>query len=384
MENSTAMGFAKGLLPKRGRRRPRVLGRPGKAAVYHVVSRTCGQEFLLGAVEKERMRDLIGRVAAFCGVELLTYCILDNHFHLLVEVPGEVGELSDAELIRRAGYLYGGKVRPGQPLTLAMVEGALALGGETRAYMRELLIRRMGSLPMFVKVLKQRFSIGYNRLNERKGTLWEGPFRSVLLENSREVLAMVGAYIDLNAVRAGIVEDPKDYRFCGYGEAVGKGKLGEYALLRRLAGMGFGMEAVTGGVEKSRDGDPADVGLRGTQESVEAAGRLYRLLMFEEATDGSVSEKGRVLPRAAFWRVNAAGGGLSRGKLLRCRIRYLTEGAVIGSRAFVEDWFSGVQATFGKRETGARPMKGGDFDGLCSLRNLRDPVTLNNGLGGPR
>jgi putative transposase len=391
MEDSIAIGFAKGLLPKRGRRTPRVLGRPGKSAVYHVVSRTCGQEFLLGAVEKERMRDLIGRVAAFCGVELLTYCILDNHFHLLVEVPGEVGELSDAELIRRAGYLYGGKVRPGQPLTLAMVEGALALGGATRAYMRDLLLRRMGSLPMFVKVLKQRFSIGYNRLNERKGTLWEGPFRSVLVEPSREALAMVGAYIDLNAVRAGIVADPKDYRFCGYGEAVGKGKLGEYALLVRLAGMGFGVEgrAETGVVEKlrGRDGDSAGAGLRGAQEEremkmmrdgelVEAAGRLYRLLMFEAATDGGASEKGRVLPRAAFWREDAVGGELTRAQLLRCRIRYLTEGAVIGSRAFVEDWFAGVREVFGQRQTGARPMKGGDFGGLCSLRNLRDPLSV--------
>jgi putative transposase len=378
MEDSLAIGFAKGLLPKRGRRRPRVLGRPGKSAVYHVVSRTCGQEFLLGAVEKERMRDLIGRVAAFCGVELLTYCILDNHFHLLVEVPGKVGELSDAELIRRAGYLYGGKVRPGQPLTLAMVEGALALGGETRAYMRDLLLRRMGSLAMFVKVLKQRFSIGYNRLNERKGTLWEGPFRSVLVENSHEALAMVGAYIDLNAVRAGIVEDPKDYRFCGYGEAVGKGKLEEYGLLVRLAGMGFGVEARTGGVEKGSGGerDAAGAGVCGAREMVEAAGRLYRLLMFEEATDGSASEKGRVLPKAAFWKVDAAGGGLSRGQFLRCRIRYMTEGAVIGSRAFVEDWFAGVRATFGKRQTGARPMKGGDFGGLCALRDLRHPLGL--------
>jgi putative transposase len=374
MEASLAMGFAKGLLPKRGRRRPRVLGRQGKAAVYHVVSRTCGQEFLLGAVEKERMRDLIGRVAAFCGVKLLTYCILDNHFHLLVEVPGEVGELSDAELIRRAGYLYGGKARPGQPLTLSMVEGALALGGETRAYMRALLIRRMGSLPMFVKVLKQRFSIGYNRLNERKGTLWEGPFRSVLVENSREALAMVGAYIDLNAVRAGIVEDPKDYRFCGYGEAVGKGSLGEYALLRRLAGLGFGVEARNGVMEKWSDGDSADAGLRCTQESVEAAGKSYRLLMFAEATDGSSSEKGRVLPKAAFWQVDAGGGELSREQLLRCRIRYLTEGAVIGSRAFVEDWFSGVRDNFGKRQTGARPMRGGNFGGLYSLRDLREPI----------
>ncbi|MCC5841971.1 MAG: transposase, partial [Opitutales bacterium] len=100
MKDSIAVGFAKGLLPKKGRRRSRILARKGKSGIYHVVSRTCGQEFLLGRVEKERMRDLIGRVAGFCGVELLTYCILDNHFHLLVEVPGEVGELSDAELIR--------------------------------------------------------------------------------------------------------------------------------------------------------------------------------------------------------------------------------------------------------------------------------------------
>ncbi|MCC5839443.1 MAG: transposase [Opitutales bacterium] len=357
------IGFAKGLLPKKGRRRARVLARPGRAAVYHVVSRTCGQEFLLGAVEKERMRDLIGRVAAFCGVELLTFCILDNHFHLLVEVPGAVGELDDAELIRRAGFLYGGKVRPGQPLTLSMVKGALAEGGATRVYMRDLLLRRMGSLPMFVKVLKQRFSIGYNRLNERKGTLWEGPFRSVLVENSREALALVGAYIDLNAVRAGIVEDAKDYRFCGYGEAVGKGKLGEYPLLKRLAGMGFGAELLGKGVDR------AD-----TDACVEAAGRLYRLLMFEQATDGSASEKGRVLPKAAFWKVDAAGGGLTRGQLLRCRIRYMTEGALIGSRAFVEDWFAGVQGAFGGRQTGARPMKGGDFGGLCSLRDLKEPL----------
>jgi putative transposase len=38
-------------------------------------------------------------------------------------------------------------------------------------------------------------------------------------------LAMIAAYIDLNAVRAGLVVDPKDYRFCGYGEAMGGGLL---------------------------------------------------------------------------------------------------------------------------------------------------------------
>ena len=39
----------------------------------------------------------------FVGLELLTYCILDNHFHLLVEVPGEVGELSDVGVDPKSG-----------------------------------------------------------------------------------------------------------------------------------------------------------------------------------------------------------------------------------------------------------------------------------------
>jgi putative transposase len=43
----------------------------------------------------------------------------------------------------------------------------------------------------------------------------------VLLERSEHSLATMAAYIDLNPVRAGMVRDPKDYRYCGYGEAVG-------------------------------------------------------------------------------------------------------------------------------------------------------------------
>ena len=101
--------------------------------------------------------------------------------------------------------------------------------------MRRLLIGRMGSLPMFVKMLKQRYALGFNREHDRVGTLWEGCYRSVLVEPSREALLAVGAYIDLNPVRAGMVKDPKDYRWSGYGEAVGRGKVESYALLERVA-----------------------------------------------------------------------------------------------------------------------------------------------------
>ena len=67
------------------------------------------------------------------------------------------------------------------------------------------------------------------------GHLWESRFKSVLLEGSRETLIKVCAYVDLNAVRAGLVEDPKDYRWCGYVEAlagVGSAREGLQHLVR--------------------------------------------------------------------------------------------------------------------------------------------------------
>jgi len=45
--------------------------------------------------------------------------------------------------------------------------------------------------------------------------LWTERFKSVLVEDSIEAVGMLARYIDLNPVRAGLVEDPKDYRFCG-------------------------------------------------------------------------------------------------------------------------------------------------------------------------
>ncbi len=51
--------------------------------------------------------------------------------------------------------------------------------------------------------------------------LWAERFRSVLIEGRPLVLQTVAAYIDLNPVRAHLCRDPKDYRFCGYAEAIG-------------------------------------------------------------------------------------------------------------------------------------------------------------------
>ena len=117
------------LIPPKSRRMRRAGVGKGEDALFHVVSRVCGQSFLLTDVEKEGFRDLLRRVAGFCGVEVITFALLDNHFHLLIEVPGAVGELGDEALLQRASLLYG-KERRGQPLSMARIEGALRAGGE--------------------------------------------------------------------------------------------------------------------------------------------------------------------------------------------------------------------------------------------------------------
>ncbi|MCC5839432.1 MAG: transposase [Opitutales bacterium] len=298
----------KNLIPAKSRRLPRAGVKKGVQAVHHVVSRVCGREFLLTDVEKEAFRGLLDRVAGFCGVEVITYALLNNHFHLLIEVPGAPGELSDEALLERARRLYG-KERKHQPLSMARIEAALRAGGEVREAMRGLLMGRMASLPMFMKILKQRYSILFNRKYDRVGTLWEGRFRSVLVENTRVAVRAVAAYIDLNPVRAGIVDDPKDYRFSGYGEAVGSGKWRDYALWGRIR--------------------------ENREDSVDTVAARYREYLYVNAAD---PRKGRTLKPEAVAAVKEQGGRLGMAALLRCRLRYMTQGAIIGSKSFVEEW----------------------------------------------
>ncbi len=83
----------------------------------------------------------------------------------------------------------------------------------------------MHSLSEYMKTLLHRFTCWFNREHHRTGTLWEQRFKSVIVESGVAVRT-IAAYIDLNPVRAGMVSDPADYRWSGYGEAVGGGTKG--------------------------------------------------------------------------------------------------------------------------------------------------------------
>ncbi|MFT4638202.1 MAG: putative transposase, partial [Verrucomicrobiales bacterium] len=69
-------------------RRARIAGDPGAAAnCHHLMSRAIEGRFIFDRVVKEKFREFLEAHCAFAGVELITWCCMSNHFHLLVQVP---------------------------------------------------------------------------------------------------------------------------------------------------------------------------------------------------------------------------------------------------------------------------------------------------------
>ena len=77
-----------------------------QSTVYHVMSRTALDGFPLGDVEKDFMLDLIRRYAGLYLVEILGFCVMGNHFHILVKVIPEY-KYSDEEILKRYIDFYG-------------------------------------------------------------------------------------------------------------------------------------------------------------------------------------------------------------------------------------------------------------------------------------
>ena len=311
----------------------------GQSAVYHCVTRVVGGAMLLDKQAKDVLRKQIWYMARFCGVEILTYCVMTNHFHVLVRVPDKQ-MLRDTELVERFRLLYGndkGKVEA--------LEAVLKKGGEESEIERQKLLARMGDVSLFMKELKQRFSIWYNKSHKRYGTLWAERFKSVLIEDAAACLRTVAAYIDLNPVRAGLVKDPKDYRYCGYSEAVTGNSEGQAGLCRVL-----------------------------NLKTAKTALSEYRKILF--LMGSTTSRQGQMaMDREAVKKVVEQNGDLPVAQVLRLKIRYFTDGMVLGSKEYVNQIFKSHPTMFsGRRKSGAKQMRGLKDSGITVARDLRKGV----------
>ncbi|MCP5557854.1 MAG: transposase [Verrucomicrobiaceae bacterium] len=222
--------------------RKRIRGDDGRSNVYHVMSRTCGGEIFLDETEREALVLVMRKMARFCGIKILTYCIMGNHFHALVRVPhrgtwleerfGPPGAaVGEEKLFEHMRLLY-------SKAHIAAVKADFAklrtMGGGMELLVQERVTamkERMCDVSAWMQEVKVRFSRWYNRRHERQGTLWMGKFKSVLVErkfytgtksNEREpdVARVMAAYIDLNPVRAKLVEGAEDWRWNGWSAAL--------------------------------------------------------------------------------------------------------------------------------------------------------------------
>ena len=201
-------------------------GSDEKPAIYHTCSRIVDRRFAFGVEDKEQFRIYMRMMENFSGCRVLSYCLMCNHFHLLLEVPPKsTVPLSDADLLKRIGGLYPkafvAEIAKELAAAREVVKQGLAPDGEAYVHrIHERFTYRMENLSEFMKTLLQRFTRWHNRKHERRGNLWEETFKSVIVEDGLAARTMA-AYIDLNPVRAGMVERARDHLWSSHGHYIG-------------------------------------------------------------------------------------------------------------------------------------------------------------------
>lgn len=335
-----------------------------KPAIYHCISRVVDRRFVFEDVEREHFRMFMRMQENFSGCRVLAYCVMSNHIHILLEVPPmpEAG-ISDEVLLKRLSATNSEAFVA--VVAKELVEARAAGRDEWVAEIHARFTYRMHSLSEFMKTLLQRFTRWFNRTHQRTGTLWEERYKSVIVESGLAARTMA-AYIDLNPVRAGMDSDPAGYRWSSYGEAVGGGPKGN------------GKKAREGLVRACM----SDCGVGFEAERWREVSRIYRRTMglaLGRKSGKAVVEKGIARPQMnTAEALEAEDNGtvlpdLKLAGMLRCRVRYFTDGAVIGSKAFVNEAFAAARERFTEhRQDGARRMKGSGKAAAGVLWSVRD------------
>ena len=299
-----------------------------ETTVYHVMSRTALDGFLLGEIEKDFMLDLIRRYAVLYLVEILGICLMGNHFHLLVKMIPEY-KFSDEDIKKRCEDFYGD-------------DRAFSYGQIPS------LREKLSNLSEFVREIKVGFARYYNRRYNRRGYFWGDRFKSVIVEKG-ETLINCLAYIDLNPIRAGLVNRPEEYRWNSLGYHIQTGNKDNFLSL--------------------------DFGLRefGVQDAEERL-KGYRRYVYEAgAVDRSEIGKRKIIEEAVVKKERKKEFKISRVDRFRYRTRYFTDSGIIGTKEFVSINYTRFKDIFmSKREKIPKSVSG--LDGVYSLKRLSEII----------
>jgi len=187
-------------------REARVKVDPTTPGYYHVYTKVTQNSFLLVDEEdKKQFIQLVFLLIKTFFVKILAFQVMDNHYHLVlkVEIPENI---SDEELKARFHNLYPDK--------------------EFNVHEREKYIEKWGDLSKFMHSLNQRYAMYFNRKHNTSGHFWGNRFDSSILSDD-EAIALCATYVDLNAVRANMVEECEEYEYGSVNYVVNKKNEGD-------------------------------------------------------------------------------------------------------------------------------------------------------------
>jgi putative transposase len=132
-----------------------------EGAFYHVINRgNAGEDLFISRYDRERFYAYLGKAVERYGIKIHAYCLMTNHYHLLVETP-------------------------------------------------------QANLSRTMKWINVSYAAYFNRKRNRKGHLFQGRFKSILVQ-ADEYLKHLSRYIHLNPLRAGMVNDISAYEWSSY------------------------------------------------------------------------------------------------------------------------------------------------------------------------
>ena len=290
--------------------------------VYHVISRTALDGFPLGDIEKDYLVELIKNFNRVYFVETIGYCIMGNHFHLLVKMLPD-SNFSDEEIKSRFLKLYGEERE--------FVEGQIPF-----------FRNKWSNLSEYLKDIKQTFSRFYNKQHNRRGFFWGDRFKSVIVEKG-ETLINCLAYIDLNPVRAGIVERPEEYRWNSIGYHIQSDNKNNFLSL--------------------------DFGLK--EFGVNEIERLkhYRKYVYE--VGALKPQKGAPIDQEILEKERKNDFELTKIKKFKYKTRYFTDSGIIGSKSYVKKKYQKFKNYFQSKQD-KRPVSISGLNGIYSLKRLTE------------
>ena len=193
---------------------------------YHIVSRCVRRTFLCGydrqtntdyEHRKQWIVDRIQLLSSLFSIDLCSYAIMSNHYHLVVHInPEEAESWSDKEVAERWTTLFQG------PLLIQQWLSGTALNKPQQQTVNDIIAiwrERLSNLGWYMKCLNEPIARKANKEDNCTGHFWESRYKSQALKTDQALLSCM-AYVDLNPIRAKQADTPESSDFTSIQERI--------------------------------------------------------------------------------------------------------------------------------------------------------------------